>query len=359
MKKKNRLYAIPYNGTNVDWFIGETLRRAKHIHHVYCELPFPSVLSHMQFMFQGKGGENERSFFERRLAFLDSCSMFLMKSKGKFKRICPINAMYYKFDTDDEFYKFGFEVVNLVGKYSLDGLILTDFRLARFVRGQLPDLEIHTSCNAYQWNIRQMQLWKDIVGVEIFNPPREILRVPSKLKEMHEAGFKLKCLVNEACLVGCPNSFNHQMAISLGCLGTMNGCAMSGPGDILRGNFILPRWQKYYDEYVTVYKISGRNVPNAYPFRALDAYLSEENGFPLSELFMSGVIYTMDRFLPLEVKSKITLNIVPDKLLTCECKDCSRCRLCDDMMKKIVPQEYWDRFYCLELKPTVSAFGKA
>lgn len=350
MKKKNRLYAVPYNGTDVDWFIGEVVKRAKHIHHVYCELPFPSVLSQMQFMFQKEDVEEKRFAFEKRLRFLNACDTFLLKSKGRFKRFCPINAMYYRFETLDEFYRFGFEVVNLINKYALDGVIITDFRLANFVRGLLPDIEIHTSCNAYQWNIRQMQLWKDIVGVEIFNPPREILRVPSKLKEMHEAGFKLKCLVNEACLVGCPNSFNHQMAISLGCLGTLNGCAVSGPGDILRGNFILPRWQKYYDEYVTVYKISGRNTANDYPIRTLDAYLREDDKLPLTELCISGVVHSAYELLPVDVQKRITVDLVPDKLMRCECKDCSECGLCDGLMKKLVPSQYWEKFYCNKFK---------
>lgn len=275
MKKKNRLYSIPYNGVDVDYYIDEMKKRIRHIHHVYCELPFPSVLSQMQLLFQDKNGGSDTNYFDKRLAFLASCDRFLKKSKGVVKRVCPINAMYYKFDTKKDFVDFGFEVVNLVEKYELDGVILTDFRLADFLRGYFPKLEIHTSCNAYQWNIRQMQIWKDFVGADVFNPPREILRVPSKLKEMSEAGFKLKCLVNEGCFVGCPNSFNHQMSVSLGCLGSLNSCTMFGPGDILRGNYVLPRWQKHYDEFVYIYKISGRNVFGDYPFRTLDAYLSE------------------------------------------------------------------------------------
>ena len=89
---------------------------------------------------------------------------------------------------------------------------------------------------------------------------------------MHDMGFRLKCLVNESCLMGCPSTFTHALSIALRCLGTLEGCCQRGIGDVLRGNYILPRWQKHYDKYVDVYKISGRETKQNYPFMCLDAY---------------------------------------------------------------------------------------
>ena len=65
-------------------------------------------------------------------------------------------------------------------------------------------------------NIKQMNYWREEAGITVFNPPREILRTPNKLKEMKEEGFILKCLINESCLYGCPQTINHCMSLSNG-----------------------------------------------------------------------------------------------------------------------------------------------
>ena len=208
----------------------------------------------------------------------------------------------------------------------------------------LPEAEIHTSCNAYQWNLRQMEIWREKCGATVFNPPREILRTPSRLKEMHDAGFRLKCLVNEACLMGCPNSFNHNLSIAMGRRPVLLSCCQNGIADLFRANWILPRWQKHYDDVVDIYKIAGRNTEGDYPFRTLDAYLSEDDSMPLAELMISGTVLFATHMLPGEILRRITVDKVPDKLLTCGCADCERCGLCERILSEIIPEEYRERF---------------
>ena len=228
--------------------------------------------------------------------------------------------------------------------YQLEGFILSDYRMAVLLHALLPDLEIHTSCNAYQWNPKQMEMWRDKCGVKVFNPPREILRMPVRLKEMHEAGYKLKCLINEGCLMGCPNSFNHNLSIAMGCTAPILSCCQNGIADLFRANWILPRWQKYYDEYVDIYKIAGRNSEGDYPFKTMDAYLSENNDMVLTDLMISGTVMFARRMLPEDVLQKITLDKVPDKLLTCECNSCEQCKLCHTILASLIPEEYHSRF---------------
>ena len=50
----------------------------------------------------------------------------------------------------------------------------------------------------------------------------------------------------------------------------------------------------------------------------MDAYLTENNDMSLSELMISGTIMFAHRVLPKEILQKITIDKVPDKLLTCE-----------------------------------------
>lgn len=338
MSFDKRKFAIPYNGANPLWFFAEAEKRKQYIDHIYCELPLSFLVSHIKFMFgNGNRGQEDRDKEQR---FIERCEQFLYLSKYKFKRVCPINSMYYGFKNKAEFEAFADKICEAVSKYSVDSLIVTDFRLALYIHQKLPHLELQTSCNSFMWNIQQMRLWRDLCGVKIFNPPRDILRCPSKLKEMHEEGFTLKCLINEGCLIGCPSAFSHQLAVSMNCYFGGAGCCLNGIGDIFRGNWILPRWLKSFDEYVDIYKIAGRFTKPKYPFMVLDAYLSENNTMKLTDLMVSGTANFTKKMLPDEILEKITLNIVPDKILSCECKECTTCKLCEEILSKIIPEEY-------------------
>ena len=347
--EKIRKYAIPYNGSNPEWFLNQMDKRKKYIDHVFCELPFDDFLSQLRFLYGNDNGQkmNDNSTLLNRSLYMKNCSDFLQLTLGKYKRICPINAAYYNFKDLSDFNFFVKKVCNTLVYYSVEGVILSDYRLALVLRQLLPNLEIQTSCNGYQWDLTQMAIWRDNIGVKLFNPPREILRLPSKLKEMHNAGFRLKCIVNEGCLIGCPNSLNHQMCVALRCY---NGsyCVQRGVADIFRSNWILPRWQKYYDEYVDVYKISGRAEPVEYIFYALDAYINEVNTIPLSNLMINGVMKVMRAYCSLASLNAITLDKIPDKLAFCECHDCKNCKLCKNVLSSILSKQECSLFDFLQ-----------
>ena len=341
-----RIYSVPYNGTEPEWFLQEVKKRKQHIDHVYCELPFQEMISHVRFTFDDRkaAGEPPANVDSMRAQYLKNCFEFLRLSRGQVRRICPVNAMSYQFDSEDAVKSFVLTLARAANELQIEGFILSDYRVAALLHAVMPELEIHTSCNAYQWNLRQMEIWRKKCGVNVFNPPREILRSPSKLKEMHAAGFRLKCLVNEACLMGCPNSFNHNLAIARGQRPILLSCCQDGIADLFRANWILPRWQKYYDDVVDIYKIAGRNSAGDYPFRTLDAYLAENDTLPLAELMLSGTILFAAQVLPAEILQKITVDQVPDKLLTCECKECSTCGLCEKILAELIPKQYQDTF---------------
>ena len=346
MNPKRRIYSLPYNCTNPAWFLQEVEKRKQNIDHVYCELPFNEMISHVRFTFDDKktAGENPTDVDAMRALYLKNCFEFLRLSRSKVRRICPVNAMCYPFVAEDEVKNFVVMLARAAKELQLEGFILSDYRVAALLHALLPEAEIHTSCNAYQWNLRQMEIWREKCGATVFNPPREILRSPSRLKEMHDAGFRLKCLVNEACLMGCPNSFNHNLSIAMGRHPVLLSCCQNGVADLFRANWILPRWQKHYDEMVDIYKIAGRNVAGNYPFKTLDAYLAEDDSMPLAELMISGTVLFATHMLPGEILQGITVDKAPDKLLTCECRDCERCGLCEKILSEIIPEEYRERF---------------
>ena len=76
----------------------------------------------------------------------------------------------------------------------------------------------------------------------------------------------------------------------------------------------------------------------------MDAYLTENNSMPLVDLMISGTIMFAQHMAPKDVLKQITLDKVPDKLLTCECRECSRCNLCNKILEDLIPKEYRDRF---------------
>ena len=350
MRANHRMYSLPYNGTNPEWFLQEAEKRKNNIDHVYCELPLTEsdMFSHVRFLFDGEKNTGSKQKAKpdpektnlKRANYVKNCAEFLRISKSKVRRICPVNAMYYRYELKD----FVISLARAANYYQLEGFILSDYRMAVLLHALLPELEIHTSCNAYQWNKRQMEIWREKCGATVFNPPREILRTPARLKEMHEAGYKLKCLINEGCLMGCPNSFNHNLSIAMSCGAPVLSCCQNGIADLFRANWILPRWQKHYDEYVDIYKIAGRNSAGDYPFKCMDAYLTENNDMPLEEMMISGTIMFAHRMLPEEVLKKITIDKVPDKLLTCECSECGQCKLCHTILASLIPEKYHSRF---------------
>ena len=72
MNAKNRIYSLPYNGTNPEWFLQEVEKRKKHVDHVYCELPFKEMISHVRFTFDDRksaGGKSRRCGRDARALF--------------------------------------------------------------------------------------------------------------------------------------------------------------------------------------------------------------------------------------------------------------------------------------------------
>ena len=133
---------------------------------MYCELPYKEMLSHVRFAFDGRNEENSDSAKANlnRANYVRNCLDFLRISYGRVRRICPVNAMYYRFNNFTEMQDFVVNIAKLVQQYRIDGLILSDYRVATLVHALLPELEIHTSCNGYQWNLRQMEIWREKCG---------------------------------------------------------------------------------------------------------------------------------------------------------------------------------------------------
>ena len=308
---KKRMFSIPYNGVPADDYISAITPYMEHIDSVF--LGLPSLLdTHPRYKNKEEAEENTLEFLSRKIP----CKRFLALNKAHYQRsdeelrtLCKDNAF------------------PLIDKYHIEGVIVTDYSMAKFIHQNRPELEISTSCNSFMYNTRAMRLWQENCGATIFNPPRDILRTPELLKKMHDEGFKLKCIVNESCRYGCPQQMIHCFSA-----GTINKpyyyeCGNMTETGILKCNWVLPRWLKQLDEYVDVYKIAGRGATLERIVSMLDAYINERDDIHLDD-FLYGAVYRGPH-------SNLPTNMIPDKLLTCGGMDCGKgCNLCSVTVAK-------------------------
>ena len=307
---KNRKFSIPYNGSVAkDYFIIIN-PYIKNIDHIYFGLP--SLLdTHPRFKDKDTAEKNTLDFLSYDIPI---------------KRFLTLNKAHY-WKSDKEIYSFCNELVfPILARYHIEGVIISDYTMARYIHHYMPHLILSTSCNTFTYNTHSMQLWNSECGVSLFNPPRDTLRTPALLKEIHKTGFKLKCIVNESCRYGCTQQMTHCF-----CGSNIHGhmslkCQNLDEIDILKCNWILPRWLKYLDEYVDIFKIVGRGASTKQIVSMLDAYINERDDIYLDDFIYGGVYRGCHLNLP--------TSIIPDKLLTCECKYCKDCKLCEKVINQ-------------------------
>ena len=253
----------------------------------------------------------------------------LDKTLNMYKRIVVYNSISYNMN-DVELFNFFDKTINpLIEKYKIDGFVSLAIKLHR----DFPKLELHTSCNSFQWNTRQMKLWETLAGVSIFNPPREAAKTPSMLKEMHSAGFKLKVLLNEACLYGCPFTINHACGVAEG-KKTYISCSLNDYSNALRTNLFLPQWLDTIDEYVYCYKLSGRDSSYNTLKNILDAYILQKPMTYIDEISTFGGKNAIRDLKSNGVRIKI--SDIPEKTRYCEAKECNTtCFICSEKMQQI------------------------
>jgi collagenase-like PrtC family protease len=313
-----RKFSLPYNGKDPEKYLRKLKEHINVVDSVF--LGIDSIAPHhlTTELSDRIKKEHIKNSFE-----------FLKLSKGLVKRLLTFNQGAYGLNKSGLAKLCAEKILPIIKEYGIEGVICTNYIMAKTLHNVYPELEIHTSCNCFQWNIRQMELWRDDCGVTVFNPPREILRSPAKLKEMHDAGFKIKAIVNESCLYGCPETINHCMAFSFGLL-IAGRCDRNDEANFFRSNWVIPRWLDKLDEYVDIYKIAGRGLSTNYIFNTLEAYKEGKEVDDIREIVEGGTYFIAKSF-----KRPIPSKDIPDKLLTCECKECNKtCFMCRDLVSK-------------------------
>lgn len=319
MRKDSRKFSIPYSPyIKAEEYLSLIENYRPFIENIY--LGIPQLDNHISL--QNKINED--------IDCNKNTLQLLKRIKTQYKKLITYNSISINEDIDKVLTYFDTTIYPLIEKYNINGFILTNFNLAKKIKTDFPNIELHTSCNAFQWNIRQMEMWAKI-GVDFFNPPREAARTPSMLKEMHNAGFKLKVLLNEACIYGCSHMYNHACAVSEH-KNSLSTCCNDDLSNAFKTNLFLPRWLDEIDEYCDIYKLSGRSIFYKQLKNVFDAYILQKPFTYIHEYA------TMGKQNPINILQQRGINIkdtdIPDKLRYCECKQCKTCNVCDNLLKK-------------------------
>lgn len=318
-----RKFSIPYNNRDAELYLQSIEKYSDSIDSIYFGIP-GIIDSHVDVV---------TSSIDQQLQRQQNTINFLQQSQNKYKRVLTVNpAFCAKSDFDKALYVYN-TIIPFVSEFKIEGIIVSDFTLAKLIHQIIPDVELQTSCNTYQFLIPTMRYWEKHCGIKMFNPPRETLRIPSLLKQIHKAGFKTKYIVNEPCMFGCPQQINHACYIAARADDCEFFCDRKDKdlADILKSNVILPRWLPILDQYVDVYKLSGRARSTKSIVYMLDAYVNLRNDVLLNDI----IVHRSSDFYK---DIKIPVNIIPDKLLTCQCLDCDNCKLCDDIIADCAAQ---------------------
>lgn len=316
-----RKFSIPYNNEEPKDFLSKINRFKANIENIY--FGYPGIGSHVI------------SYSQNPIEALANTQQFLELTRGKFKRLLTFNMIFDYHDDNTKRLMIINQLTPLVEYYNIEGVIVCDFSLGVLIHQQWPNLDIQTSCNTFQFNLNSYRLWHDSVGTTTFNPPREILRTPQLLKHVKSLGFKLKCIVNEACIYGCPQNINHACYIAYESLSNCNIVHQyfcERPEwklqDILKTNFILPRWLNKFDNLVDVYKLAGRSLPTDKIITIIDAYVNERD-----DVFLEDIISSRTRRYFHQNAIRLSVQNIPDKLLTCQCASCDTCTQCADYIR--------------------------
>jgi len=142
--------------------------------------------------------------------------------------------------------------------------------------------------------------------------------------------FYSKCIINEACIYGCPGSVEHICSIGIReYIASQNSIQIycdspSVPlSSMFQTNFIAPQYLNLFEGKFDIAKIAGRSHPTDWIFNAFVAYLNGDREAPI-ESVMFGRLKPKLRELKLNLYAKDW----PKKTLTCECKECDTCGIC-------------------------------
>lgn len=211
----------------------------------------------------------------------------------------------------------------LHGEYGLAGATVANLALAMRIREAVPEVPLTASCLMQIALPSQAAMLGGIIDTLV--PDTRIVRDLPALKTLKEAfPGRIRLIVNESCLPGCPFRVQHFHEMDSGFPYPLSPCAETlrrHPWMRLTGGWILPQHLHLYDGAYDELKLSGRVTlrdPRRFR-RVVDAYVRRR---PLAPSDIGGG--------PASVLDQIEISeSFFATTLTCG-RNCHECSLCPD-----------------------------
>lgn len=305
IRNKNR-FSIPYNGEVPDIFQKKIDGYREYIHDIYLSLPgIPDF-------FSKSIDRHKPNYYDRGIQVIEKLN------ENGYKVVATVNGNYTELSYQERIDLAG-KAVKSIRDYNIYGVVVSNFDIACYIHQNCPDVKINTSCNVVQYDINSLYKYREYCDVDLVNPTRDAGRNINLLKKLKEHGYKIKVLLNEPCDITCPNLVSFCKRSQSSDYPCVNFRYENSP---IRNCIVLPRWLDILDEYVEIYKITGKYYPTDYLFKIFDLYLSRSDDCYLNN------------FLP-GLRLSIPVRDIPDDVLHCD-KDCSNCTICEDFHKKFL-----------------------
>ncbi len=299
-------WIIPYIDQPLDFWHRITQSHPNRIAEVYFPLPAAII---------GSGEPTQPS----------ACRETLLQS-GLVKMSALLNAMTLPRPVEEIAPAVLEELRRLRGEYGLASATVTNLTLARSVRDAFPDMTLTASC------LMQIRKPNQVVMLDgLFDnlvPPPEITRDLPALRTLKEAfPGRIRLLVNECCLPGCPFRVQHFHEMGCDLAHPLSLCAdllKRQPWMRLTGAWVLPQHLHLYEGVFDDLKLGGRvtlRTPQKY-LRVLDAYIHRK---PLQVDDIGGGPASM--LMPLPISEAFF-----EKTLYCQ-RNCHVCTTCREYFK--------------------------
>ncbi|MHB0875953.1 MAG: hypothetical protein ACYC5O_07910 [Anaerolineae bacterium] len=295
------LWAVPYIDQPLPFWRELSVRFGEHVEEVYFPMPEGLIVS-------GRGRQPEEHLAD----FLRGAPLTKAVLLNPIVLVRPVEAVAAVVLS---------ALRRLRDDYGVQRVTVTDLTLAGIIRGELPDFTITASTlmgisTAAQVNMLEGQ-------VDALTPANTLVRDLAGLRRLRQAFTgRIRLLVNEACLPGCPYRPQHFYEMGYGDHFPQSLCQPlleRQPWLRLTGAWILPRHLHYYDGIYDSLKLAGRVTlrdPARY-MRVLTAYVERQDILPCD--IGAGPASPL-RPVPMP-------DALFERLLTCD-KNCLSCSVC-------------------------------
>lgn len=199
----------------------------------------------------------------------------------------------------------------------LDIVTVSDYCLAMEIKRAFPEVKLECSSIAYVDSVEKAKYWEEL-GCDILVIPPVLNKNLRVISQIHEylPDVRLKLVINQTCLHGCPMWHSHHNLRGHGNEGELYSVVCQKlfeekPWLLYSSSFIPPKYMDYYDEFIDIYKLVDRRHTTTEILQSFGAYSENRN--------YKEKIDELNKSIPEEVFAKV---------VHCN-KNCSNCGFCE------------------------------